>query len=213
MEPGHKKNSYEAGPFVREIDNRRTAQDPTWTDGQTNAFMSKSLQGPAYEWYGLFLGRAQNTDKLNTRKQDWQACMREWRSNYHLTGESHRTSTVDLFRYDQGMHPRHYHLKVANRVHRLLDQNQQWLWHNTFPNHMEATIFVPTKDRNTNQVINLEVPANAGENMDNVKTNQRATFQGASSVNKTYNRRSTWPRGTNSSGSSRFYRTGTVVTR
>ncbi len=70
VEPGHKKNSYEAGPFIREIDNRRTAQDPPWTDAQTITFLGKCLQGPALEWYDLFFGRAQETGELAARKGD-----------------------------------------------------------------------------------------------------------------------------------------------
>ncbi len=178
VEPGHEKNSYEAGPFIREIDNRRTAQEPHWNDAQTITFLGKCLQGPALEWYDLFFGRAQETGELAARKGDWQACMAEWRSNFHLSEETHRTNTVDLFRYEPGMHPRNYHLKVAAGAHRLMSQNQQRIWHNTFPNLTVDNLFLPTRDRHTNQEINLQIPGNEHENVDNITPNQRATAHG-----------------------------------
>ncbi len=104
--------------------------------------------------------------------------MKEWHSINQLTKETHRTNTIDLFKYHQVMTPCQYHLKLTNGIHKLMDQNKERIYHDTFPNFTEANFFVPTRTRDTNQEIDITQAANQRENMNNFMNNQRATNHG-----------------------------------
>ena len=121
--------------------------------------------------------------------------------------ERHRTNTVDLFRYDQGMTLYQYYLKLANDINSMMSQNKQRIFHNTYvPQPNGGDIFIPMRDRD-NQLIDVTIQANRHQNMRPVTRDAGAEGHGHWGVSRHFlpagdrrNRRSTSPAGQSSSG-------------
>ncbi len=174
---GHEKNSYEPAPFLREIENRRTAQEPNWTDAETIIYLGKCLQGPALEWFQEWTDMAETTAEIDARKNDWPGLQRQWRIKYKLTEEAFRTDTVELLRYPQGFTPAQFHNKLKSGIYRMMKQERSMILYNDFPEMTEEEFFVATTDAAGNR-LNVNLPENRADDMANVTARQRATLLG-----------------------------------